>query len=102
MSTQSMMEKLRKEGRDEARHEGQVLHARAVIRRVLAARKLVPSRSEEAQLDACADLATLERWHELALTAPTVADALHVAPPKAPARARRSTPSKPRKSRSAT
>ncbi len=114
VSTQSMVEKLRnegrsegrsegrKEGRDEGRKEGrsegQVLHARAVIRRVLAARKLVPSRTEDARLDACADLATLDRWHDLALTAPTVADALQMEPAKAPTKAPRSTPSRPRKS----
>ncbi len=98
VSTQSMVEKLRNEGRDEGRSEGQVLHARAVIRRVLAARKLVPSRTEEARLDACADLAMLDRWLDLALTAPTVADALQVEPAKAPTKAPRSTPSRPRKS----
>ena len=80
VSTQNIVEKLRDEGRNEGRkegrNEGQLTQARAAVRRVLALRKLVPSRADEARIDACTDLATLERWHEQAIVAQSVADAL--------------------------
>ncbi|HEU4532874.1 MAG TPA: hypothetical protein VFS00_02105, partial [Polyangiaceae bacterium] len=73
----------------QARVEGQLVQARSVVRRVLAARKLKPSPADETKLDACADLATLDRWLEQALTAETAAEALKgraaaKAPVKAP------------------
>lgn len=72
VSMQNIVEKLRDEGRD----EGRLTQARVAVRRVLAARKLAPSPTDEARVDACTDLATLERWHEQALTAQSVAEAL--------------------------
>ncbi|HEU4409287.1 MAG TPA: hypothetical protein VFS43_28775 [Polyangiaceae bacterium] len=73
----------------QARVEGQLVQARAAVRRVLAARKLKPSPADEAKIEACADLATLDRWLEQALTAETVAEALKGrAAAKAPARRR--------------
>lgn len=49
---------------------------RASLRRVLRHRKLTPTAAEEALIDACTDPATLERWHEQAMDAGTVALAL--------------------------
>ena len=72
VSTQNILEKLLDQGRD----EGRLTQARVAVRRVLAARKLAPSPTDEARIDACTDLATLERWHEQALTAQSVAEAL--------------------------
>jgi hypothetical protein len=60
VGTQNFVEKLLDQGRD----EGRLTQARVAVRRVLAARKLVPSPTDEARLDACTDLAALERWHE--------------------------------------
>lgn len=83
----------RRQGREEGRQEGQLLQARAALRRVLVARKLVPSAAEKARIDACTDLAELDRWLERALVAPTVAEVLAPEPhaaAKAPARRRKS------------
>jgi hypothetical protein len=71
-------EKLRKEGRKEGRDEGRLVQARAAVRRVLTARELAVSAAEQAQIDACNDLATLERWLDQALTASSTAEALGV------------------------
>jgi hypothetical protein len=95
---QNTWEKARDEGRDEGRNEGRnegrLTQARAAVRRVLAARKLTPNRGDEARIDTCTDLATLERWLDQALTAQSVAEALRVgaadAIGPAPARRRRS------------
>lgn len=73
---QSMAEKLVEQGRDEGRDEGRLIQARADLRRVLAGRKLVPDPAHEARIDACVDLATLERWFDQALAAKSVAEAL--------------------------
>ena len=60
----------------EGRLEGQLTEARAALRRVLARRQLTPSKQDDAQIEACTELATLERWHDQAVTAVSVADAL--------------------------
>lgn len=77
----------------EGRQEGQLLHARAALRRVLAVRKLRASAADKARIDACSDLATLDQWHERALGAATIAEVLGPTP-RAPAR-RRNTPRSP-------
>ncbi len=64
--------------REEGRKEGGQAHARAMLRRVLSMRQLVPSRQDEAQIDRCDDLGTLDRWIEQALAAQSVAEALRV------------------------
>jgi hypothetical protein len=61
---------------DQGHSEGQLTGMRAALRRVLALRQLTPSKDEDARIEACADLVTLERWHDQAITAVTVADAL--------------------------
>ncbi|HEX7836191.1 MAG TPA: hypothetical protein VF469_01945 [Kofleriaceae bacterium] len=59
-----------------ARIEGRLTEARSALRRVLARRQLTPSKDDDARIEACADLATLERWHDRAVTAASVSDAL--------------------------
>jgi hypothetical protein len=58
------------------RLEGRLTEARAALRRVLARRQLSPSKDDDARIEACTDLATLERWHDQAVTAVSVSDAL--------------------------
>jgi hypothetical protein len=58
------------------RLEGRLIEARGALRRVLARRQLTPSKNDDARIDACTDLATLERWLDRAVTAVSVADAL--------------------------
>jgi hypothetical protein len=55
---------------------GQLSQARAALRRVLVRRRLASSKDDDARIDACTDVATLERWHEQAFAATTVRDAL--------------------------
>ena len=50
--------------------------ARDSLREVLAQRQLSPSADEAARIEACTDLATLQRWLRQAVTAASVADAL--------------------------
>jgi hypothetical protein len=56
--------------------EGQLTGTRASLRRVLAGRQLTPSMDDDARIEACADLATLERWLDRAITAASVSDVL--------------------------
>jgi hypothetical protein len=56
--------------------EARADEARSALRRVLAHRKLALSAAEEARIDACADLPTLERWLVQAVEAPSAAEAL--------------------------
>ena len=56
--------------------KGRLTEARAALRRVLARRQLTPSKDDDARIEACADLATLERWLDQAVTAVSASDAL--------------------------
>lgn len=56
--------------------EGRLTEARALLRRVLARRQLTLSPDDGARIEACTDLATLERWVDRAVTAVSVSDAL--------------------------
>jgi hypothetical protein len=56
--------------------KGQLVGARAALRRVLARRQLAPAPADEARIDSCDDLSTLERWHDQSVTAASVAEAL--------------------------
>jgi hypothetical protein len=58
------------------RLEGRLIGARAALRRVLERRQLAPSQDDDARIEACTDLSTLERWHDRAVTAVSVSDAL--------------------------
>ena len=57
--------------------QGRLVEARAALRRVLARRELSLSTEDEGRIEACTDLATLERWHDQALVASSAAEALH-------------------------
>jgi len=56
--------------------QGRLTEARAALRRVLARRQLTPSKGDDARIEACTDLAILERWLDRAVTAVSVSDAL--------------------------
>jgi hypothetical protein len=56
--------------------EGRLTEARASLRLVLANRQLTPSQDDDARIDACTDLATLERWLDRAINAASVSDVL--------------------------
>jgi hypothetical protein len=66
----------KQEGRQEGRLEGRLTEARSALRRVLARRQLTPSQDDDARIEACTDLATLERWLDQAVTAVSISDAL--------------------------
>ena len=61
---------------EKGRLEGRLIEARAALRRVLVRRQLVPSPDDDARIEACTDLATLERWLDQAVLAPSLSDAL--------------------------
>ena len=54
--------------------EGRLTATRASLRRVLARRQLTLSKDKDTRIEACTDLATLERWLDRAVTAISVAD----------------------------
>jgi len=56
--------------------QGRLTEARAALRRVLASRQLTPSQDDDARIEACTNLETLERWHVRAITAASVSDVL--------------------------
>ena len=56
--------------------KGQLTGMRTALRHVLGCRQLVLSQDDEARIEACSGLATVERWLDQAVTAPTIADAL--------------------------
>ena len=64
------------QGLKQGLERGRQAEERETLRRVLALRKLSPSPEEEQQIDACADLATLRRWHDQAIFAGSAAEAL--------------------------
>jgi hypothetical protein len=73
---QRFIEKWLSGGRLEGWLEGRLTGTRAALRRVLARRQLTLSMVNDLRIEACADLATLERWLDQAVNAVTVADAL--------------------------
>lgn len=60
----------------ESRLEGRLTEARAALRRVLVRRQLTLSEDDDARIEACTELPTLERWRDQAVTAVSVSDAL--------------------------
>ncbi|HSJ99881.1 MAG TPA: hypothetical protein VK932_01525 [Kofleriaceae bacterium] len=56
--------------------KGRIVLARKILRNELAARQLTPSAEDDARIEACADLETLHRWCDQAVTAASVAEAL--------------------------
>jgi hypothetical protein len=69
-------EEVRKKVREEELTKMRLHQARAYLRRVLVRRGLVPSADDEARIDACTTLATLEHWLDEAAVATSVAEAL--------------------------
>ena len=65
-----------KQGLEKGVDQGRLLEARAALRRVLARRVLALSTEDEARIEACADLATLERWLDQAVVVSSAAEAL--------------------------
>jgi hypothetical protein len=74
---------LQRELADRGIAEGRLIEARSVLRRVLARRSLALSAADEARIEACADLATLQRWHGEAVVASSAAEALRSQAPPA-------------------
>ena len=66
----------RKEDRKDARRKGRLAEARAILRRVLARRGFEIDADEEARIDACLTLATLEHWIDEAVVASSAAEAM--------------------------
>ncbi len=56
--------------------KGKLTEARAALRRVLARRQFTLSKDDEARIEACIDLTTLERWHDQGVTAVSISDVL--------------------------
>jgi len=56
--------------------KGRFTEARAALRRVLARRQILLSQDDEARIEACSDLATLESWLDQAVTAVSASEAL--------------------------
>jgi hypothetical protein len=75
MSPQKKQQLIEK-GIEKGRLEGRLTEARAALRRVLVRRQLVLSPDDDARIEACTDLATLERWLDQAVLAPSISDAL--------------------------
>jgi hypothetical protein len=70
------LEKGLETGLEKGRLEGQLTEARKALRCVLAGRQLTLSQNDDARIDACPDLATLERWLDQAITARSGAEAM--------------------------
>ncbi len=73
---QQLIKKGIAEGIEKGVVEGRLTEARALLRRVLARRQLTPSQEDDARIESCTDLVTLERWFDRAVTAVSVSDAL--------------------------
>jgi hypothetical protein len=89
VTTRSLVEELRNEGRKEGLNEGRIEEACAVVYAVLEQRKLVPTREERARINACKDVETLRRWYVQAVVAQNVAEALTIPRRTAPRPSRR-------------
>jgi hypothetical protein len=70
------LDELMAEERKQARKEGRLAEARTILRRVLARRGLELGADEEARIDACMTLATLEHWIDEAVVASSAAEAM--------------------------
>ncbi len=75
-SSPETREKLVEEGIEKGVEKGHVEEARKALRRVLKARGLALSADDEARIDACAVLDTLERWLDQAVVVASAAEAL--------------------------
>ncbi|WP_437924204.1 hypothetical protein WMF37_34895 [Sorangium sp. So ce291] len=73
---EQLIEQGMEQGIEKGQQQGRLTEARAALRRVLARRALALSAALEAQIDGCSELATLERWHDQAVTAASAEEAL--------------------------
>ena len=64
------------EAREKVKGEGRIEEARKMLRRALKARELTLLADDEARIDACDNLETLERWVDQATVAASPIDAL--------------------------
>ncbi|WP_437803134.1 hypothetical protein [Sorangium sp. So ce693] len=71
-----VQERLIEKGIERGVGKGRLAEARAALRRVLARRQLALSPLDDARIEACVELATLERWHDQAITATSLSEAL--------------------------
>lgn len=55
---------------------GKLDQARAALRHLLAGRQLTLTQDDQQRIEDCTDLATLERWHDQAVTAASASEAL--------------------------
>ncbi|WP_437574138.1 hypothetical protein [Sorangium sp. So ce887] len=69
-------ERLVEKGIERGQQQGRVTEARAALRRVLARRGLALSPAQEARIDDCSELVTLERWLDQAVTSASAEEAL--------------------------
>lgn len=66
----------REQGREQGREEGRLAEKRAALRRLLDLRKLPLTPEQTQQIDACTDVAMLDRWFAQAISAGAAAEAL--------------------------
>lgn len=66
---QNLLERAGFPGIEGVRADGQLTHARATLQRVCARRGLRLDAGQEARIESCADLTTLDHWLDAALTA---------------------------------
>jgi predicted transposase YdaD len=67
---------VREEGHEEGRENGRLQEARSLLRRILSRRKLSLTAEQDARIEACPEIETLERWLDQAIDAPSAEDAL--------------------------
>ncbi|WP_437878600.1 hypothetical protein [Sorangium sp. So ce513] len=70
------IEKGIEQGIEKGINEGRLAEARSAARRVLARRQLELRPEDDARIEACVELATLERWLDQSITAASAVDAL--------------------------
>ncbi|WP_437516549.1 hypothetical protein [Sorangium sp. So ce1099] len=71
-----VQERLIEKGIEKGIDVGRLEEARAALRRVLARRQIELSPGDDARIEACVELKTLERWHDQAITAASASEAL--------------------------
>jgi len=74
--TPEVKDEITAEAHDEGIKQGRMAEARAALQRVLSRRKLALSADDQARIDTCSELATLERWLDQAVDAVSAAEAL--------------------------
>ncbi|MFT3772005.1 MAG: Uma2 family endonuclease [Minicystis sp.] len=70
------LEAAREDARAEGAIAGEIATTRKLVRRLLARRGIALTSDHEARIEACADLETLQRWHDEAAVAATADEAL--------------------------